>query len=114
MSPLVLLGTLVVVFCISAGQIMFKLTARAWNVSHDIFDPHVYGWFLAAITLYALTTFGWIGVLTRAPLSKAYPFMALGFVLVPLVSRPLFGEQLGVYYTVGTTLIVMGLILVTR
>jgi len=47
-------------------------------------------------------------------LSRAYPFMASNFLIVAMVSAPLFGETLTAGRITGLILVVAGLVLVAR
>jgi len=47
---------------------------------------------LAAI-LYVCATVVWIGYCDLVPLTEAYPFMAMSFVLVPALSALFLGER---------------------
>ena len=42
---------------------------------------------LSGLFLYAMGALAWISVLSRLDLSLAYPFLALNFVLITLISR---------------------------
>ena len=67
------------------------------------------GWFLAAATLYAALTVMWVWILTIVPLSRAYPFVVLSFVLTPLGAAFFFGESLTLEYGIGISVILVGL-----
>ena len=95
---------------LAAGQILFKKAALAVG-SQSLLTGIVSGWTFAALTLYAGATLLWISILRTTPLSAAYPFSALGFVVVPLASQWLFGETLQARYLVGALCIVTGIIL---
>ena len=98
---------------IAAGQLMFKRTAQGvTNVSgveatfrQILVDP----WLFMAMGLYVAATLLWIFALREIPLSRAYPFMALAFVLVPAGAVFVYGEVVGVRYFVGLTLILLGI-----
>lgn len=66
---------------------------------------------LAALVLYAVATAFWVFLLQRIPLSRAYPFAALAFVLVPLLAWMIFGERLGLRYALGAGFIAFGVYL---
>ena len=51
----------------------------------------------------------WMAAMTKLELSFAYPFMALAFVLVLVLSVVLFGETLSFGKVVGLALIVAGI-----
>lgn len=50
----------------------------------------------------------WALALERTPISYAYPFMALSFVLVPVAAWLLFGESLTTVQVVGIAFVVVG------
>ena len=98
-----------VVVALAAGQILFKtLGLRLTTFSVLWSDTATFGIFCAAMTLYAIATLAWIAALRTLPLSHAYIFMALGFVIIPLASHFLFGEPLTLRFALGTALIMGG------
>lgn len=70
-------------------------------------DPGVLSGLAAAV----LASASWTLAIQHAPLSLAYPFMALSFVLVPLMAVPLFGDALAPTQLLGILLIVTGIAL---
>jgi multidrug transporter EmrE-like cation transporter len=56
----------------------------------------------------------WMAAMTKFPLSFAYPFMALNFVIVVLVSRFAFNESISYARALGVALIVLGTFFVSR
>ena len=107
---------------IAAGQILFKHAAA--QIGPERFGPgHGSPWVLdvaklptmwLAVLLYAAATLLWVRILTTVPLSRAYPFMALAFVLVPAAGYFLFSESITVRQAFGTALIVAGVVVVAR
>lgn len=69
---------------------------------------------LAGLALYALGAVLWLFVLARAPLSVAYPFVGLGFILTMLTGALVLGEGLTVERIAGTLLIACGCVLIAR
>ena len=53
-------------------------------------NPGMFG----GLALYGLGTVLWLGVLTRAELSQAYPFVGLSFVLTAVFGAVLFHDAL--------------------
>jgi len=114
-TPLVWLELLSFPFAMAVGQILFKRAAQQ-------IDPGSQWWLelvrlpamWAAIALYAGATLLWVRILTTVPLSRAYPFAALAFVLVPAAGQLLFDEPLNARYALGTALIVAGVIVAAR
>jgi drug/metabolite transporter (DMT)-like permease len=95
----------------AAGQILFKRAALQ-------ITPGASGsWLIevarlpamwVAVALYAGATLLWVRILTTVPLSRAYPFAALAFVLVPAAGYLVFHEPITIRYAFGTALIVVG------
>ena len=98
---------------VAAGQLLFKRTADGASkvtgieavMRHILFDP----WFIIALCLYVAATILWIFALREMPLSRAYPFMALAFVLVPAGAVFFFGETVGLRYFFGLALVIAGI-----
>lgn len=113
-SVMVWAGVFLTPVLISAGQILFRLTGMrlhekgAPGILRMFYEPY----FLAAMVIYVLGTFVWVSVLRHMPLGRAYPFMALSFVIVPLASAFFLAEPLTLRYWVGAALIVAGMIVI--
>ena len=96
---------------LSAGQFLFKKSADsavADSVPHFIDSLLVTPYFWAALAIYGATTVLWLFVLSRVPLSSAMPFVALTFVIIPIIGAVVLGEKLNFLYWFGTALIVAG------
>ena len=75
-----------------------------------IFDPFILSGFISAF----LASLAWMAAMTKFELSTAYPFMALNFVLVFLIAVPLFDEIVSWQKILGTTLIILGTVLIAK
>ena len=82
------------------GRLEFLLAAAR--------DVHVLSGFVAWIA----STLCWLYVLRVAPLSTAYGLTSLNYVLIPLASVYVFGEQIRRLHVVGIVLIIMGIVCV--
>lgn len=102
------LVALVCVVGIATGQILFKLCSIATLQNGSFVSKSALAAFAGAIIMYAITSVAWVWVLQKIELSRAYPFMAIAFVLVPSASYYLFGEQLSSQYSLGVAFIVLG------
>lgn len=71
-------------------------------------------WVLSAVAATFIAGLAWMLALTRFPLSDAYPWMGLNYVLVLLLGITLFGEQLTWEKAFGTLLVVGGLVVLAR
>ena len=95
----------------AAGQLCLKygVTLLGEGVSpiaviKGIFTPYVFGGFV----LYGLSSLIYLNVLSRLDLSNAYPFVALSFVIVTVLSWYLFDETLPMLRIIGLALILAG------
>jgi multidrug transporter EmrE-like cation transporter len=109
-KPIVLiLGA--VVFSV-LGQLFLKAGARRLTqTGHlDFLMAAVQNWHvLAGLAAWAASTVCWLFVLRVAPLSRAYLATSLTYVLLPLASVYIFGEQVCRAHIVGTVLIITGI-----
>lgn len=108
-----LLGmTLACMAALAAGQVLFKLSARhvagagGMAAFTQLFS---YPWFLLCLALYGGATLLWVWILRKVPLTAAYPFYALTFLLVPLLGTLFLGERVDTNYWLGVALIMAGI-----
>lgn len=69
---------------------------------------------IGGLVLYGLGAVSWLAVLSRVPLSLAYPLLAIGYIVIPLLAWLLFRESLSPLRWAGILVIALGVILVTR
>ncbi len=101
----------------AVGQVLLKMGAlRVGGVAdvglllwRIVTNPYI----LAGFALYGVASVLWIVVLSRAPLSLAYPLLSLGYVLVLLASAYVFGETIPAVRVAGIAAILVGLVLVS-
>lgn len=100
----------------AGGQLLFKLAsarfAAAGSLAERTAGLFLNGYFLLAVALYLALTVLWVWILSFTPLSRAYPFVALAFVLTPVLAAALFGEPWSWRLLAGIGLILGGLLLV--
>lgn len=108
MSIAIIALTLLCVLGIASGQILFKKAAMHLPSNPQLMDWVLNGWLITALALYGVATLLWIWVLRHAPLHIAYPFMALAFIIVPLLSYYFLGEPLTTKTFIGGALIILG------
>ncbi len=108
MSTRLVFLTLLCVFGIAMGQLLFKKAAMGLPAQPGVADWLLNGWLLVALALYGLTTLLWVWILRHAPLHLAYPFMGLAFLLVPLMASWWLDEPLHWQSLVGGALILTG------
>jgi drug/metabolite transporter (DMT)-like permease len=74
------------------------------------FSPGV----IAGLAMYGLGAVVWLGVLTRAPLSLAYPCVGLSFIITAAMGYLVFNEVISPSRIAGIALVVAGVVLVGR
>jgi multidrug transporter EmrE-like cation transporter len=95
----------------AAGQLFLKSGAQrvtgpagASFLLGAVRDAHV----LAGLVSWAASTVCWLYVLRVAPLSRAYLLSSLTYVLIPLASIYVFGDQIRRPHVIGMVLILVG------
>jgi drug/metabolite transporter (DMT)-like permease len=101
----------------AAGQLLFKAAALRLGDGHPLSTRALLlllqdAPFIGAIVLYAALSVLWVWLLTFTPLSRAYPFVAVAFVLTPVLGALVFAEPLSARLLVGIAVIACGLGLV--
>jgi drug/metabolite transporter (DMT)-like permease len=92
------------------GQVLFKWAAvlhadsKGGMAARLASNPALIG----ALAWYGATALFWFYILTRIPLSTAYPFAVAGSGLVPLFAWLIFREQLTWQFVVGYAVMVLG------
>lgn len=110
MTAIQVIWTLVCVLAISSGQLLFKRAGIEIEARGGWLHWGPLSYVLIALAVYGAATLLWIALLRSVPLSKAYVFMALSFVIVPLASRWLFHEPLSTGLLVGSAMIAGGIL----
>lgn len=101
---------LISVGAISCGQLLFKRAGIDIEAADDWLNVRALTTIGVAAVIYGVATLLWISVLRSVPLNKAYLFMALSFVLVPLASSALYGERLSAGLLLGCLLVISGIV----
>lgn len=107
---LIILACVVVV---ATGQLLFKIVGlRMGDRGFEAFleDYGAAALFLTALFFYALSTLGWVLALRQVPLSTAYLFMSLSFVIVPVGAWYFLNETLDFRTLFGSALIIGGIV----
>jgi multidrug transporter EmrE-like cation transporter len=105
------------------GQFVLKTGAKqlgtlgveqANNGLHHAFVAATNPWILGGLACYGLGAVTWIMVLTRVPLSWAYPILALNQIFILLVAWMFLGEQVNAMRWGGALMVVAGVVIVSR
>ena len=108
---------LTVVYCLvfsaslAVGQILFKSAADySRGLSGSALSRLLQNYVLiGAFAWYAASSLLYFYILTRAPLSRVYPFALAGSGIVPLLAWLIFGETIGLRFALGYLLMLTGL-----
>jgi drug/metabolite transporter (DMT)-like permease len=121
-SPqLTVASLLLVIFAVLAaagGQLMLKhgmqlATARARASNGSLVTAAATTpWVLLGLAVFALSAAAWLGALSRVPLNVAYPFNAVGYIVILASSVLVLHERATVLTWAGSLLVVSGLIIV--
>ncbi|ANF98436.1 EamA family transporter [Paenibacillus bovis] len=97
-----------------SGQAFFKLgleklggvnLGNAWKA---LLSPTI----IIGLGLYAVATLVWFVVLSRLPLSVAYPIQSLAYVLGIVLSIMMFHETVSTMKWIGAAIIVIGVLFI--
>lgn len=88
-----------------AGEFPGSVSGKLDFLARLLVNPWVISVFVGA----AIAAMAWMAALTHFELSRVYPFVALSFVLVLILSAVIFGESLTWPKVAGVLLIVAGL-----
>jgi drug/metabolite transporter (DMT)-like permease len=69
-------------------------------------------WIIGGLMIFAVSAIAWLFTLAHVPLSVAYPFNALGYIVILVASTVLLHERTNVWMWVGTVLVGAGLVIV--
>ncbi len=93
-----------------AGAMGSSIEDKAVFLAKMLLDP----WVLSGLFGAFFAGFAWMAAMTRLPLSLAYPFTSLAFVLVVIISAIFLQEQVKLMQVAGIGLVICGLILIAR
>ncbi|EMR14363.1 Small Multi-Drug resistant family protein [Methylophaga lonarensis MPL] len=92
------------------GQSEFATLAMAEKFIYSLVNPFIF----LGLFCYGLSMVFWLYVLSQAEVSRAYPFVGLGFVGTMLVAHFFLSEPITTQKFIGTLCVVLGVILLAR
>ena len=102
----------------ATGQVMLKhgmqvASARAADSGGSLaLRAATSPWVLLGLIVFGVSAVAWLAALARVPLSVAYPFNALGYIVILTASVVLLHERANVLTWVGSLMVVSGLLIV--
>lgn len=99
----------------SVGQVLLKIgVSRSGGTEQPIaarlLDAVVNPYIFVGLSIYAVCALLWLYVISRIPLSIAYPVLSLTFVFVPVFAHFFFGDVLSFKQWIGLILLVVGVV----
>ena len=88
----------------------FPITKLLVNIIPMFLNP----WVFIGLMAFGIGSVFWLAVLSRLPLSLAYPMVSLAYVVVAFASIFLFGEQVSLIRWIGILVICAGVYLISR
>lgn len=116
-TPVTLTNYAIILACVTVvalGQLLFKTVgSRLGDQGFEalLTDHKAAGILVTALALYGLSTLGWVLALRSVPLSTAYLFMSLSFVIVPTMAWWFLGETISMRFAIGSGMIMAGIVL---
>jgi len=103
----------------SLGQVFWKIGMNSIGAIDNFSISGIISMFLnpliiLGLVMYGLSTVFWLIALSQKDLSYVYPFIALTFIIVLVLSKFVLHENVGVYRIIGTLIIIAGLVVVVR
>jgi drug/metabolite transporter (DMT)-like permease len=102
----------------ATGQVMLKhgmqiATARAAHSGGSLaLRAATSPWVLLGLVVFGISAVAWLAALSRVPLSVAYPFNALGYLVILTASVVVLHERANALTWLGSLLVVSGLLIV--
>jgi multidrug transporter EmrE-like cation transporter len=107
----------------AVAQLLLKAATRIAGPLVD--DQGQLGWqnsivllttvpFWCGLACYGVSLVLWLGALSRAPVSVAYPMLSIGYVINAVAAAMLFGEALTSAKVAGIGLIIAGVVVLSR
>ncbi len=84
-----------------------SILSLAWTVGTNI-------WVLAGMLLHVSALIVWLWALSKVDISFAYPFLALGYVLVSAMAWFWLGEELNTIRLFGMAIIIFGIFVLAK
>ncbi len=109
LTPTVIAMILVTLAMLSGGQVLFKMASAQLSFQRPV--SFLSGTLLVALLVYGAATVLWLAVLARVPLSVAFPFYGLSFLLVPTFAWWLLHEPIRPQTWIGGAVILVGVVI---
>ena len=102
----------------ATGQVMLKhgMQVATARVTHSagslVLRAATSPWVLLGLVVFGISAVAWLAALSKVPLSVAYPFNALGYLVILISSILVLHERANLWTWLGSLLVVSGLLIV--
>ena len=102
----------------AVGQVMLKhgMQVATARVTHSggslVLRAATSPWVLLGLVVFGISAVAWLAALSKVPLSVAYPFNALGYLVILISSILVLHERANLWTWLGSLLVVSGLLIV--
>ena len=102
----------------ATGQVMLKhgMQVATARVAHSggslVLRAATSPWVLLGLVVFGISAIAWLAALSKVPLSVAYPFNALGYIVILIASVLVLHERANLLTWLGSLLVVSGLLIV--
>lgn len=109
LTPTVIAMILVTLAMLACGQVLFKQASAQLSFARPA--SFLSGTLILALFVYGAATLLWLAVLARVPLSLAFPFYGLSFLLIPAFAWWLLHEPIRPQTWIGGAVILVGVVI---
>jgi multidrug transporter EmrE-like cation transporter len=99
---------------IKAGTVVLGNLVSPKGQLHSVIRILLQPWIMLGLFSYVVSVGIWIVVLSRVPVSVAYPMLSIGYVINLVFGYFMFGEEITLTKTLGIGIILFGVLLITR
>lgn len=96
------------------GQVVLKWQMSTYGADLDVNKPFsiffifLKPWVISAFCAAFLASLSWMMAINKMPISRAYPYMSINFLLVAILAVLIFKEKMDMYKIMGTIVIMSG------
>jgi multidrug transporter EmrE-like cation transporter len=114
MTPFTVALLLFAVVSSAGGQVQLKygMAQTGGQGAVPLLRAATSPWVLGGLAVFGISALAWMLTLSSLPLNIAYPFNALGYLVILTASVLVLGERSNVWTWVGTSTVVAGLLIV--
>lgn len=95
---------------IGLGKLQVVTLISVEGLTKALISPYI----ITGMVIYIVATVIWLNVLSKIPLSFAYPLMSIAYIFGMILAKTVLGESISTVRWLGAFVIVFGVYLVSR